>query len=160
MQHSQITAELVAEAERRLSAGADAATIAAELGLTPYVAELIAENRHLPLRVCTAQPLSTRKPQDRYDAVTIRMVERMLEVGILPQVQIGREAGVSEKTVSDIASGRREAVTTEKPTLRVGERFMRRPIRCRACGAKIVVTPCRACRVEREKCFVQVTSRV
>jgi hypothetical protein len=158
MQHREITAELVAEVGRRVDDHADPETIAAELGITPYVARLISDNRHLPPCACQSRYQSPRDPQDRQDAATIRMVQRMLEVGILPQVQIGREVGVSEKTVSDIAAGRRKAVTTERPALCRGEQFVRKTVRCRRCGAKISVVPCRACRAEFEKCFAPVTS--
>jgi hypothetical protein len=63
---------------------------------------------------------------------------------------IAREAGVSPNTVTDVACGRRVAITLAKPILNDGERFLPDSIRCSGCHAMISVAPCRACRAKRE----------
>jgi hypothetical protein len=73
----------------------------------------------------------------------------MLDGGWLEPVQIAREAGVSMNLVTDVAMGRRDAVSTTRPTLNEGEEFLPRPIRCEECGGLISIVPCRACRANR-----------
>ena len=152
MYRTEITAKLVAEVERMLSEGVDHATIARRLDVTPYVVQLLADNRDLP--PCGKQsrrgPRRVPNMQRGIDAVTIRTVRRMLEVGILRQVEIAREAGISPNMVGDVAAGRRLPVSTWRPYLQAGERFLPEPIRCSICRGLISVVPCRACRARRE----------
>jgi len=88
--------------------------------------------------------------QKGIDAATIRSIQRMLGAGMLPHAEIAREAGVSTNMVSDVAAGRRQAVTMGRPPLADDERFLAEPIRCSVCRAKISIVPCRACRTRRE----------
>ena len=85
------------------------------------------------------------------DASTIRMIQRMLAVGILGHKAIAREAGVSPNMVTDVANGKRKAVTLSRPQLDEEEQFVREPIRCDQCGALISVVPCRACCARQER---------
>jgi len=77
------------------------------------------------------------------------MVQRMLAAGILRQGEIARESGVSPSLVSAVAAGRRQPISTWRPCLQEGERFLPEPIRCSVCRANISVVPCRACRTRR-----------
>ena len=153
MQHKEITAAVVEEVERLLAEGIDAAVVSARVGISPYVTGVIAHGY-----ASQGRPPAPRTSQRRIlharrgiDATTIRMIRRMLDVGILNHVEIAREAGVSPNTVSDVANGKRPALTLVHPTLDEGERFLSEPIRCSVCGGLISVVPCRACRVTREK---------
>ena len=87
------------------------------------------------------------------DAASIRMVQRMLQVDMLPRREIAREAGVSENIVEQVAAGRRLAVSTERPFAfkDLGERLLEKPRRCWGCGAPLAIVPCRTCRARREK---------
>jgi hypothetical protein len=87
--------------------------------------------------------------QGGVEAVTVRRIQRMLDVGWLNHKEIAREAGVSANFVADVASGRRQAVTLGMPILTEGEQFLPRPIRCIGCAALISVVPCRGCRARR-----------
>lgn len=151
MQRTQITADVVSEAQRMLDAGAEHAAIASQLGLTPYVVGVLARNRHV--HPCgESLPSATRRVANRQygvDATTIRMIRRMLDVGILSRVEIGRLAGVSHSTVINVAHGERLPVSTWVPYLQPDERFLEEPIRCSVCGGLISVVPCRACRTRR-----------
>ncbi|MBN2474275.1 MAG: hypothetical protein JXB62_06690 [Pirellulales bacterium] len=148
MLHREITARVVADVERRLAEGVGPQAVAAELAVTPYVAGLIAQNagrQALPMRPRkTARRIRNR--QACVEAVTIRRIQRMLEVGQLRHKEIAREAGVSVTLVAKVARGRRAAITPLRPILSDGEEFLRTPGRCRGCGALISVVPCRACR--------------
>jgi hypothetical protein len=147
MNRTAITAEVVAKAEQMMALGAKRAKIAAKLGLTPYVLRIIARYRG---QTPCGKPIERgqrhmRNSQLAIDAMTIRMIQRMLEVNILPYGEIAREAGVSFNTVNDVAAGKRLAISKRKPYLQKGEQFLAKPIRCRVCLAPISVVPCRAC---------------
>jgi hypothetical protein len=134
--------------------GIDAATTAAQLGISEYVAAVIAnddERRDGPAPPERKVSRRIANYNSGINATTIRRIQRMLEVGILPHVEIAREAGVSPNTVTDVAAGRRDAITMGRPKLAEGEQFLPRPIRCRHCRALISITPCRACSAQREK---------
>jgi DNA-binding CsgD family transcriptional regulator len=152
MYRAEITAELVAEAQRMLADGVDHATIAQRLDITPYVVGLLACNRHL--KACGKTPRCVSRPvpnmQRGIDAVTIRMVQRMLAAGVLRQGEIAREVGISSNMVAEVAHGKRLPVSTWRPYLQEGERFLPAPIRCSVCRANISVVPCRACQARRE----------
>jgi hypothetical protein len=152
MDRRVITAAIVEQADRLLVFGIDHATIAARLGITEYVVDVMAGDR---LRNGRKQPpqqqRSTRRRGPTHqgtDAVTIRRIQRMLAVGILNHSQIAREVGVSNHLVAKVARGRRAPVSTERPAVfrDLAEHFVRRPIRCKVCGALISIVPCRACR--------------
>ena len=83
------------------------------------------------------------------DVSVIRMIQRMLAVGFLNHRQIARETGVSTSVVTQIASGERTAVSTLRPVLSDGERFVPESVRCGECGRRGYVVPCRACRAGR-----------
>lgn len=153
----EITPELVAEAERLLAVGIAPAAIASQLAVTRYVVRVIARDRN-------RQPVALRpghrgrrrvlNSQRGIDATTIRMIQRMLAAGMLSHAEIAREAGVSPNTVSDVATGKRAAITLARPILNDGETFLPKPIRCSVCRATISVIPCRACSATREKNLV------
>lgn len=152
MQRTEVTAELVAEAERMVAQGATTAAVATALGITPYVAELIANNRGC--QPCGQShergPRRIPNAQKGHDAVTIRMVRRMLDGGMLRHVEIAREVGVSTNMVTDVARGKRLPISMCNPYLQEGERFLPEPIRCSVCRALISVVPCRACYTRRQ----------
>jgi len=151
MQHTEITAEVVAKADLLAIFGIDAPTIAARLGITEYVARLLVRNASLP--PCLGRPQPPRRRvkniQPGIEATTIRSIQRMLEVGWLRHKEIAREAAVCTDFVSDVASGKRAAITLSRPHLADGEEFLPRPIRCPTCRARISVVPCRACRARQ-----------
>ena len=153
MDRKVITAAIVEQADRLLVFGLDHATIAARVGITEYVVGVMVGDRHRDGR---RQPpdLHARHVHNRQRAVdvsVIHMVQRMLAIGILNHRQIAREAGVSPNLVARIAGGRRVAVSTIRPVLNEGERFLPEPIRCGQCGRRICVIPCRACLAERQQ---------
>ena len=156
MERTAITSSLVDEIETLVADDVDSAAIAARFGVTQYVVEVIANDvdpregpsrppRHDHRRVPSTKPV--------IDVSTIRMVQRMLAAGVLKHSEIAREAGVSANTVSDVATGKRKAVTTKRLQTDEGEQFLPEPIRCGDCGALISVAPCRACIATREKTF-------
>jgi hypothetical protein len=155
IERREITAALVEEADRLLSKGVDRAVIAARLGVTEYVLEVMARDRFRNGRPQPRQQFAhgARTVQPGVDAATIRMIQRMLAVGILNYRQIAREAGVSPHIVEQVATGKRPPLSTER--LRafkdLRERFLPEPIRCSVCSAKIAIVPCRACRARRER---------
>jgi hypothetical protein len=153
MDRTEVNAAVVRKAESMLDAGAEHTTIGGRLGLTSYVVGLLAHNRHLPPGGPPSRSLARRIPntQRGIDATTIRMIRRMLDVGILPQVEIARLVGVSANTVCDVASGKRLPISTWEPYLQAGERFLKEPIRCSVCRGLVTVVPCRVCRTHREK---------
>jgi DNA-binding CsgD family transcriptional regulator len=157
LMRKEITQDVVAEAERMLAEGAERAAVAARLGITRYVVRVVARHRNRPVVPPPLQPKvgrRVRNPQRGLDASTIRSIQRMLAVGILPHREIAREAGVSPNTVADVAAGRRKAITMVRPFLEKGERFLSDPIRCSGCHAMISVAPCRACRARQEQRLV------
>jgi hypothetical protein len=154
MDRKEITPALVEETERLLAEKVETAAIADRLGITQYVVEVIAHD--VNRRVGPSHPqgqTGRRIPNSKpgIDASTIRMIQRMLAAGILNHVAIAREAGVSTNVVSDVASGKRKAVTTKRLHPAEGEQFLPEPTRCRDCGALISITPCRACRARLER---------
>ena len=151
LDRTEITAEVVEQADRLTASGADVATIATRLGITEYVAGLLVRNASLPARLGRPRPSSRQVANARagLDATTVRRIQRMLEVGWLSHREIAREAGVSANAVGDVASGKRLAVTLSPPILSDGEEFLPEPIRCQVCRARISVVPCRACGARR-----------
>ena len=150
MNRREITAAVVDGVDRLLAFGLDHATIAARMAVTEYVVGVIATDRQ---RVDREQPpdLYARHVRNRRKAVdvsVIRMIQRMLAVGILNHGQIAREAGVSINFVTQIAKGDRTAVSTLRPVLSDGERFVPESVQCGECGRRIYVVPCRACRAD------------
>ena len=154
MVRTDITPALVEQAEQLLAAGVTVPVVAARLNITPYVVGVIAnEPDRRPGPPPPPRTATRRVPnmQPGLDASTIRMIQRMLAVRILSHVEIAREAGVSPNTVTDVASGKRQAVTLSRPQRDEEEQFLREPIRCEQCRALISVVPCRACRATSEK---------
>ena len=154
MDRSRITSAVVEAVDRMLASRLDHATIASQLGITRYVVGVITGDKHGKGRKPRAEQSARQviNAQRGVDAATIRMIQRMLEVGFLNQKAVAREAGVSMHVVSEVALGRRRAVTGERPCVfkDLGERFLPEPIRCSVCRAKILIVPCRACRARRE----------
>lgn len=155
MHRVEITAAIVQEADRLLAEGVDYATISARLGITEYVVGVMAGDQ---LREGRPQPRDVfdgRRPnrQNAVDAATVRMIQRMLAVGILKHHEIAREAGVSPAFVGSVALGRRAAVDTSRPPLNDGEQFLKAPIRCSGCHGMISIVPCRLCKARRQREF-------
>jgi hypothetical protein len=153
MDRRQITAALVEEADRLLAQGMDHAVIVARLKITEYVVQVIGGDK---LRVGRRQPpqhhpSAAVNPSRGVDAATIRMIRRMLAVGILNHREIAREAGVSDHLVGRVAAGQRLTLSTERLAVfkDLGEQFLPEPIRCSGCHALISIFPCRACRARR-----------
>jgi len=158
MDRRLITAAVAEEADRLLAQGEDHATIAARLRITEYVVGLMAENRENDDQRPPAR--STQRFPHRknfVDAVTVRRIQRMLDVGWLNHTQIAREAGVSLNFVTKVVQGERLPISTEGPVLDEGERFLPAPIRCSVCRGLISIVPCRACRTRRAKTGVYCT---
>jgi len=94
MERREITAAVVEEAQRLLAEGMDPSTIATRLGITEYVADLLARNvsekpdRIPPPRTARRVPNSQRA----VGATAIRGVQRMLEAGLLSKGEIARAA--------------------------------------------------------------------
>ncbi len=156
MERKEITSSLVAEVERLLAGKNDVPAIADRLGITPYIVEVIANDEHRPTGRSKAHCSSSRRipnTKSGINASTIRMIQRMLAAGILNHKAIAREAGVSPNVVSDVASGKRKAVTSKRLHPANGEEFLPEPIRCRECGALISIVPCQACRARLAKNF-------
>ena len=155
MDRKPITAAIVEEADRLLAQGVEHAVISARLGITEYVVAVMAGDELRVGRHCPEQCHSRRvlNPARAIDAATIRMIQRMLEVGILSPGQIAREAGVSGHVVNLVAKGQRQAVSTERPYVfkDLDERFLPKSIRCSGCHGMIAIVPCRVCRARREK---------
>jgi len=149
MERREITAAVVEEAQRLLAEGMDPSTIATRLGITEYVADLLARNvsekpdRIPPPRTARRVPNSQRA----VGATAIRGVQRMLEAGLLSKGEIARAAGVSDSTVYDVAAGKRPAVNRRTMVHGKEEQVLLVPIRCRGCRALISVIPCRVCRL-------------
>ena len=148
----EVTAERIGQFERLLDSGVALDAAAGLMGLTPYVARLIRRHRRMPGAGPKRGNKGTHRPahtRSGVEATTIRRIQRMLEVGWLEPTEIAREAGVSLNVVAEVATGRRDAISTTHATLDKGERFLARPVRCEECGGLISVLPCRVCRVER-----------
>ena len=62
---------------------------------------------------------------------------------------------MSPNTVSDVATGKRAAITLSRPKLNEGETFLAEGIRCSVCKATISVIPCRACGAAAAKGIVE-----
>ena len=156
MERRQITATVIKGVDRLLAKGIDYPTIAARLGITPYVVGVVANDGlgrgHSP----RPNRCSYRSDQlNQYvDSATIRMIQRLLAAHWLDFGEIAREAGVSQAVVEDVAAGRRPAITSERPFVfkDLEERFVEESIRCSVCGAMLSIVPCRACRRRRESC--------
>jgi DNA-binding CsgD family transcriptional regulator len=155
MKRKMITPDMVAEMEWLLAEKIKPAEIAVKLGISRYVVEVVARDDGF-------RGGSARQPRSKSGIVhenvtldygTIRRIQRMLSVGVLTYEEICRELGVSKSTVRDVASGRRPMVVYARPHLGRGERFLSQPRRCRICGANLIVSPCRACRMRKEKEF-------
>ena len=152
MDRRPITAAVAEEADRLLAQGEDHFTIATRLKITEYVVGLMAENREND----DQRPPATsaqRFPNchNFVDAVTVRRIQRMLDVSWLNHSQIAREVGVSPNFVTEVAQGERLPISTERPVLDKGERFLQAPIRCSVCRALVSIVPCRACRTRRAR---------
>ena len=152
MDRKEIIPDVIVEAKTLLAAGVDYTTIAARTGLTEYVLGILDSGR-----VSKGRPADGRRTgrcvinsRSGLDAATIRMVQRMLAGGMMRHSEIAREAGVSPNTVEAVAAGKRVVISTLRPLLNDGERFLPKPIRCNGCRAMISVVPCRACGVRGE----------
>ena len=74
-------------------------------------------------------------------------VKRKLEQG-LKQRQIARDLPISRGTIGRIANGTRpDYEAAERYELEAGASGP--PVRCPECGAKVVITPCRACKIHQ-----------
>jgi hypothetical protein len=147
MLRTEITAELVQKADRMLRVGMDVPAIATALGITPYVAKIIARYQKRKMRGRMPPRAGERVVnwQKGLPATTIRRIQRMLDVNILPYRTIAREAGVSCNMVGLVARGIRLPISARRPYLTRGEHFVPEGVRCGICGATILVLPCRAC---------------
>lgn len=151
MEHKEITAALVAEIDRLLAEGRRYATVAKRVGVTRYLVEVIARDKERVGREAPPDNEGLRYPDrpNSVDAGTVRMIQRMLKVGILQKREIAREAGVSPNFVRFVAQGRRAVIDTSRPPLSPGERFLPVPIRCSVCRSRLSIVPCRACAARR-----------
>ena len=152
MERREITAAVVAEIDRLLAEGRRHTTIAKRVGVTKYVVQVIVRDKERCGRPTPKRCNGSRYPHrpNTTDAATVRMIQRMLEVGILRHYEIAREAGVSSNFVSLVAQGKRVPLDTSRPPLAADERFLPVPIRCSVCRRKISIVPCRACKAVRE----------
>jgi hypothetical protein len=155
MERPKITPTLVQKIERLLAKGIEHAVVAGQLRVTEYVVAVIAqdEDRNVRKPRISKSHRPHPKPHQGVDAATVRMIQRMLEVGMLSQKEIAREVGTSMFLVKKIALQQRVAVSTDKPHVfaDLGERFHESPPRCGVCGTKIEITPCRICRARKRK---------
>jgi hypothetical protein len=154
MDRKPITAGVVEEIERLLAQGIGHGTIAACMSVTEYIVEVIAGDEMGRGREQPKQISSVAVPRFyRYvDAATIRMIQRMLAVGMLSRPQIAHEAGVSPQLVEKVLKGKRLPVSAQRPYVfkDLGEKFLEKPIQCDECEAMIEIVPCRACRARRQ----------
>lgn len=153
MHRKMITPDLVAEIERQLAAGCKTAEVAKHLGISCYVVEVVAHNdgpRNQPPRPSRSK-MRKVPAKAGIEYVTIRMIERLLSVGVFSYTEIAREVGVSKNSVAAMATGQRTAIMLVSPMLSTGERFLPRPQRCGICGGRLIVTPCRACHTRQGK---------
>lgn len=148
--HTEISSTVIIEIERRLAEGRTNADIAAELEITPYVVEVVAndvERSSLPPRPSRAACWRTPQSCRLIDPGTIRSIRRMLAVGWLTSTEIARETGVSNHLVATVAHGTR---CIQRLRVGPGERYAPEGERCPTCGALLAIVPCRACAI-REK---------
>ena len=152
MRHREITPIVVAGIDRLLRQGCAQAEIAQRLGISQYVVEVIAGDTERRKRRAPMRDKGYRYPSrpNTADMATIRMIQRMMDVGILRHREIAREAGVSPNFVSLVATGKRIPLDTARPPLVEGERFVKMPVRCSICGRRISIVPCRACHALHE----------
>jgi len=81
------------------------------------------------------------------DPQLVAEVKRKLEQSV-KQRQIARDLPISRGTIGRIANGTRpDYEAAERYELEAGARGP--PVRCPACGAKVVITPCRACKIRQ-----------
>jgi transcriptional regulator with XRE-family HTH domain len=81
------------------------------------------------------------------DPLTVAEVKWLLAAGTLSQREIARRTGVCRGTVLAIANGKRRDPTAEadvEPD--AAEEICSRPVRCRGCGGRLAVLPCRLCK--------------
>ena len=159
MEHPEITAAVIMDVDRLLAEGRDCQTIASQIGITEYVVSVVANDKLGKGRQPRPDKSNYRVEcsQQGIDSANIRMIQRMLQIGILNQQQIAREAGVSRRVVEDVVAGKRLPVSTERPFAfkDLGERFLEKPRRCWGCGAPLSIVPCRTCRARREQSSTQ-----
>jgi len=153
----KITAELVQEAGRLFAQGQALQAVAADLGITPYIAGLLQENVHTTWASTPPPPqgrgLSMR--QTPIDEATLRQVQRMLAVHWLQPCEIARQAGVDEASVRHIKAGK-YLVRNSKSIIAPHEQLLSQPRRCRECGGLIYITPCRLCATRKKILLVNV----
>ena len=150
MERTEITAAVVEEIERLSAQRVAPTTIAARLKVSEYVVGVV-ESDTLGKGRPQPRDLFRRRARNRprgVEATTIRMIQRMLQVGMLPRREIAREAGVSLNVVERVASGKRLLVNSGRPVVfkDLGERCLKKSILCKQCGGTIFIVPCRACR--------------
>lgn len=147
MNHREITSGVVADAEKLLADGLDAAVVADRLGISLYVVKTIAQEHQS--RNQPAPPAIPKKrfsePQKRIDTGTIHNIQRMLNSSSCNHSEIARQLGISNKTVARVATGQRQTLSVSKSHLASGERSLSKPHRCRRCRALIHILPCRTC---------------
>jgi hypothetical protein len=160
MRHREITADVIREVDCLLAQGMDHVAISEQLEVTAYVIGVVANDKLGRGRSPRPDRYSyhTRNCHRGFDAATIRMIERMLQVGMLNQRHIAREVGVSRRIVDEVAAGKRLPVSTERPFAfeDLGERLLVKPRRCWGCGAMLAIVPCRYCRARRERLIPSV----
>jgi DNA-directed RNA polymerase subunit N (RpoN/RPB10) len=152
MRHREITDIVVAGVDRLLGQGRDRAEIAERLGVSKYVVGVVADDKERRRRRAPKRDKAYRYPSrpNTADMATIRMIQRMLDVGLLYHKEIAREAGVSANFVTLVATGKRLPLDTARPPLADDECFLKMPVRCSTCGRRISIVPCRACRAVDE----------
>ena len=152
LQRRAITAAVVAGIDRLLAERRRHTTIAKRLGVSKYLVQVVAHDKDRIGRPAPKQDEGFRYPNrpNATDAATVRMIQRMLEVGILRHPEIAREVGVSRNFVSEVAVGKRVPLDTSRPPLVSDERFLPESIRCSVCRRRISIVPCRACKAVRE----------
>ena len=143
---SKITAELVEQAGELFAQGKTPEDVAESMGITPYIARLLAENLNATWTVAPPPPQgrALSEKQSPLDAATVRQVQRMLAVAWLPMSEIARQAGVDEASVRRIKAGRYR-LCSNKSMIAPHERLLALPQRCAECGGMIYIVPCRLC---------------
>jgi hypothetical protein len=155
MRRKPITARIVKQIDHLLAQSVEPGVIAAHLKVTEYLVRTIANDaeRQNCITVPQHKVRPQRKPYRGVEAAEIRMIQRLLQVGMLKPSEIAREVGVSRDVVEQVAIGRRIFASTERPLIfrDLGEQFSVVPKRCGECGARISISPCRTCRALRKK---------
>ena len=155
MNRKPITARIVKEIDRLLAQNIEHGMIAVRLKVSEYLVRTIANDSER--QNCVSAPPQRirpqRKPYRGVEAAEIRMIQRLLEVGVLKPSVIAREVRVSRDVVEEVACGKRIFASTERPLIfrDLGEQFFVVPKRCGECGARISIVPCRTCRALRKK---------